>query len=99
MASGSSGFLDPSPDNFGEDQYHQFSAGERICSAVSVVAAALVLVVVWCSREHRKLVSRLLAWACVGNIASGAATFVGELGRAAGARSALCRFQGFFIET
>lgn len=71
---------------------------ERVCSCVSVVASAVVIVTFVSSREFRKPINRLIFYASWGNILSNVATLIADSSLWGTSRGALCQFQGFMIQ-
>jgi hypothetical protein len=71
---------------------------ERTTSILSLVTTTFVIGTFLCSRSFRKPITRLVFYASWGNVMTNAATLVSRSGVLAGQYSALCLFQGFFIQ-
>ncbi|CRG86650.1 Cyclic AMP receptor 2 [Talaromyces islandicus] len=71
---------------------------ERTTSILSLVTTSFVIGTFLCSRSFRKPITRLVFYASWGNVMTNAATLVSRSGVLAGQYSALCLFQGFFIQ-
>ncbi|THC93519.1 hypothetical protein EYZ11_007010 [Aspergillus tanneri] len=81
-----------------ENQLFAISTTERVCSAISLAATAIVVVSFICSSAFRKPINRLVFYASWGNIMANLATVISQSGIRAGLDSPLCQFQAFLMQ-
>ncbi|KAH8700760.1 hypothetical protein BGW36DRAFT_292700 [Talaromyces proteolyticus] len=81
-----------------DSQLSAIMAAERATSILSLIGTTFVISTFVGSRSFRKPINRLVFYAAWGNVMTNAATLVSRSGIVAGENSALCRFQGFFIQ-
>ncbi|KAJ5105101.1 hypothetical protein NUU61_002448 [Penicillium alfredii] len=79
-------------------QLSAISATERVCSAVSLIGASVIVATFIGSRSFRKPINRLVFYASWGNLMANIATLISQSGIHAGAGSSLCQFQAFLIQ-
>ncbi|KAF2230667.1 hypothetical protein EV356DRAFT_536155 [Viridothelium virens] len=83
---------------FSHGQLLAIEAIERIMSVVSLCGALFIICSFLLFRRIRKPINRLVFYATFGNLLTNVATLVSTSGIHAGNSSALCIFQGFFIQ-
>ncbi|PLB33397.1 putative cAMP receptor-like protein [Aspergillus candidus] len=71
---------------------------ERVCSVVSLIGTAVIVISFLSSPSFRKPINRLVFFASWGNMMTNIATIISATGMQAGINTPLCHFQGFLIQ-
>ena len=79
-------------------QVRALEVTERIMTSCSMLGAAFIFTTFALRPEFHKPVNRLIVFASCGNVLANIATMISTAGNYAGADSALCQTQGFFIQ-
>ncbi|KAJ5495568.1 hypothetical protein N7539_000684 [Penicillium diatomitis] len=74
------------------------SITERVCSAVSLLGAFVIVTTFMSSWSFRKPINRLVFYASWGNIMANLATLISQSGIHSGVDNPLCQFQAFLIQ-
>ena len=83
---------------FSGQQLGAISITERVCSAVSLAASAIIVATFIGSKSFRRPINRLVLYASFGNIMANVGTMVSQSGIHYGHHSSLCQFQAFIIQ-
>lgn len=76
-------------------QLYAISVTERICSAISLLVAFVIVLTFIGFRSFRKPINRLVFYASWGNMMANIATLISQDGIHFGAGISLCQFQAF----
>ncbi|KAL8727472.1 MAG: hypothetical protein Q9181_005703 [Wetmoreana brouardii] len=79
-------------------QTHALVATERVVASISLIAIVFILLTYSFHNSFNKPINRMIYLASFGNLGMAIACLISEDGVSAGARSALCQFQGFVIQ-
>ncbi|KAL8700089.1 MAG: hypothetical protein Q9201_005638 [Fulgogasparrea decipioides] len=71
---------------------------ERVVASISLIAILFILFTYFFFDSFNKPINRMIFLASFGNLGMAIACLISEDGVSAGPRSALCQFQGFFIQ-
>jgi hypothetical protein len=84
--------------DFTDQQFHAIEWTERVSSILSLLGSFFVVGSFLLSGLFQAPINRLIFYASLGNILTNVATLVSRSGVMRGQRSALCQFQGLFIQ-
>ena len=80
-----------------DDQLAAIVTIERVCSSLSLIGCAFIVVTFLSSRAFHRPINRLVFYASVGNIMTNIATIIGR-SAIENPTGALCQVQGFLIQ-
>jgi len=79
-------------------QLRAIEVTERICSCLSLLSSAFVIISFLWTRRFHTPINRLIFYASWGNAFTNVATLISMSGPLHGADSSLCQFQGVFLQ-
>jgi hypothetical protein len=84
-------------DRLTEAQLNDIVIIERVCSSLSLIGCAFIIVTFLSSRAFHKPINRLVFYASFGNMMTNVATLMGRTALL-DVNGALCQLQGFLIQ-
>jgi hypothetical protein len=84
-------------DRLTEAQLNDIVIIERVCSSLSLIGCAFIIVTFLSSRAFHKPINRLVFYASFGNMMTNVATLMGRTALS-DVNGALCQLQGFLIQ-
>lgn len=81
-----------------EQQLYAISVTERVCSAISLMGTAIIVISFLGSSSFRKPINRLVFYASWGNMMTNVATLISQSGLSSGTDSFPCQLQAFLIQ-
>jgi hypothetical protein len=84
--------------SFSDRQIHAVEITERVCSVLSLLGTAFIIITFLSDKSFHKSINRLVFFAAWGNIMSNVATLISTSGIRLGPNGSLCQFQAFLIQ-